>query len=92
MSAFTITHKIEASSVQKATALRDKCAEYLKADADVKVVGSAMSPVSHRFKVVGVDITGKEPFAEDVEADSADAARAKVASKTRVVAEVRVQV
>lgn len=88
MTTFLLTHKIEARSIQKATAMRDKCAEYLQADDDVQVIQSDVGQQDRHFKVVGVDVAGKQPFAQDVEAADEEAARKKVATSTKIVAEV----
>jgi hypothetical protein len=87
MSIYVITHEIEASSVQKATAMRDKCAAYLE-DEDVRVIHSNVGAQGRRFKVVGVDVAGKAPFCEEVQAEDREAAAKQVASSTKVVAEV----
>jgi glycerol dehydrogenase-like iron-containing ADH family enzyme len=81
---------IEASSMQKATALRDGCAEWLEAH-DCKVINRTASESLNRYTVYGVDTTKKEPFADPVEAETADDAKVKVASKTKIVSNVAQQ-
>lgn len=88
---FTITHRVECATPQKAVACRDACAKYLDEDDDVKVIQSDIAQTSRRYKVVGVDIAAKAPFQYDVEADSEQAAAEKTASKTRIIAEVSPQ-
>jgi len=87
----TLSFGVEVSSLQKATALRDKAAAWLEEDPDVSVFNQTMSPISRQFTVVGVDVAGQVPFVEVTEAQDEDDAKAQVIgkSKTKVVAEVR---
>jgi hypothetical protein len=87
----TLTFRIDTTSTQKATALRDKCADYLAEDDQVTVIHAGMAQDTQTFEVVGVDTAGKKPFKERTEAKDEDEAEAKVVggSKTMVVAEVR---
>lgn len=89
----TLTFDVEVPSVQKATALRDKHAELLREDPDVTVINEAMAQRSRRYKVVGVDTSGKQPFSETVEAEDEEKAKALAIGKsqTKVVAEVTAQ-
>lgn len=82
-----LVFQIEASSMQKATALRDQCADWLTSK-DAKVINRQVSESLVRFTVYGVETTKKEPFADPVEAQTPDDARTKVASKTKVVSNV----
>lgn len=86
----TLTFDVEVASTQKATALRDKLAAELDADTDVTLTHQSMAQRSARFKVIGVDVATKSPFAETVEAADADDAKQQAIgnSKTRIVAEV----
>jgi hypothetical protein len=89
---FTLTYRIEASSVQKATAVRNKCAALLEETEGVEVRLSSMGRSMPDWNVIGVDTTSKQPFTEKVEAETEEAAKEKVeATKkaTKVVAEVR---
>lgn len=82
----TLTHRIEVPSMQKATAMREKCAALLDEDDDVTVINSMASKESKTFTVVGVDSKSKEPFEETVEAEDEEDARAQVATETKLVA------
>ena len=84
----TLTFLIETTNPQKAASVRDRTAEWLNSDDDVQVVDQSMSQVQDRWKVKGADITTKEPFEEIVEADDAEAAKAKVESAKKVVVTV----
>lgn len=88
-----LTFGVDVSSVQKATALRDKTAAWLDEDEDVTVTTQSMAPHGRPFFVAGVDTNTKEPFKERVEAADEQAATKQVVgtSKTRVVAVVQPQ-
>lgn len=87
----SLTYLIEVPSIQKATAVREKCADYLAKDDQVEVVSSSQAQTTHRFEVLGVDTTSKRPFKEQTEAKDAEQAEANVigSSKSKVAAEVR---
>lgn len=90
---FTLTHRIETTSSQKATAMRDKCAAYLDEDNDVTVINSAMAQDSRQYVVLGANTLTKEPWRKTVEATDEETAK-KVAvgsdaPKAQVVVEVR---
>lgn len=89
MTEFLLTHKIDASSIQKATALREKVSQVLGEEAEVAVISSSVGQLTQAFEVVGVDTAEKKPFTERVEAKDQHEAEEKVATKTKVVAEVR---
>jgi hypothetical protein len=91
---FEIKHRIQASSPQKATACRDRCAAVLEDDGDVTVIASSQAQASRAYEVLGVDTAAKTPFKERTEAKDEKEAESNVvgSSKTRVVNEVRVAV
>lgn len=80
---------IDASSVQKVTAVREKCAAWLAEEVGVLEQGQSM--ITRPFRVLGVDLKATTPkvFNQEIAADSAEAARAAVASATMIVVDVR---
>ena len=86
----TLSYQVECSSVQHATALRDQTASHLQ-DQGITVVTSNMARETRTYRVLGVDVTSKESFAEITEAIDEDKAVEQVIgnSHTKVVAEVR---
>ena len=91
---YLLTFKLTTTSVQKATALREKAAALLAEDPDCKVISSAQAQDTHAYEVLGVDTAGRKPFKERTEAKDPEEAEAKVVgeSKTKVVNDVRVAV
>lgn len=86
---FALTHRIEASSTQRAVALRDKVAELLEAEDEVTVISSSQAQDDDaEFMVSGFDLEADAPFTQTVTAASADAAEAAVATETKKVAVV----
>lgn len=88
---FTLTHQIDTTSPQKATALRDGCAQWLQ-DQSCQVISTSMSRTLPNWKVHGVDVTTKKPFTEQVEAETEADARTRVEEKgkpSKVVALVQ---
>lgn len=90
MTRHTLTFAIEAPSIQKATALRDKLAEALTGDEDVTLLNKAVAQDTQSYRVLGVDTSAKAAFDEVVEAADEDAARAEIvgSSTTKIVAQV----
>lgn len=84
-----LTYRIDTSSIQKATALRDKLAELLNGDEEVAVVHQGSSQVTDTYEVIGVDTATKQPFRELVEAKSEEDAEAQAETGDRVAADVR---
>ena len=85
----TITHQVEVSSIQKATALRDKVNELLGEDEEVFVIDSHSAQDQPIFTVTGVDTKTKEPFTEQIEAEDEDDAKVQAETGDRVVARVQ---
>lgn len=82
----TITHTIETTSVQKATALREKMAELLADDPDAALIAANTKQDTQTYHVVGYDVFKEESFEEDVEAtDSQDAQDQVTTDSKRVV-------
>lgn len=84
----TLCHHVKVSSIQKATALRDRQAAVIEEDKDAKLLNSSMNKATRAFNVVGVDVNSKQPFTERVDAVDEAEAKTQVESKSKVVAAV----
>lgn len=82
---YDLTHRIEAETPQKATALRDKLASLLDEDEDTTLINSTSVQALTTYTVKGVDTKTSKPFEQEVEAESAELAEQQVVSKTRIV-------
>jgi hypothetical protein len=83
-----ISHRVEVPSIQKATALKEKCVELLTKDEDVQVIASNVAQDSATYRVVGFDVAADDRFDETVEARSKDEASEMVATDDKKVVEV----
>lgn len=85
----TLNFRIDCSSSQKASALRDKLAAQLADDPDVQVIASTTARETQDYEVLAVDLATEEVTTETVEATSEEDAREKAEVVGKVIAEVR---
>ena len=83
-----LTHRIDVATLQKATVVRDKTAQFIETQSNVDVISSSLAKATRSFKVVGVDVITRIPFVETHEAATADEAEDMATTASRVVAEV----
>lgn len=83
---YDLQFRVEVSSVQHATALRDRIGVLLTEETTLIDAHQAQALTSYTVK--GVDTTKGTLFSEQVEAEDAEAAEQKVVSKTRIVVSV----
>jgi hypothetical protein len=84
----TITHTVDCSSIQKATALRDAIAESLGQEVGVSVINSGVSKDTTTYRVLGYDIEANAKFEQEVEAEGAVEAQDLVESDDMRVVKV----
>lgn len=88
---FLLSHKISTTSMQRATALREKVSALLSEDPDCKVISSSQAQVTRDYSVEGVETTSKKVFREKVEAKDPTEAEASVVGSSKAKVVVRVE-
>lgn len=89
MPVYSAAFQVEVATAQKAVALRDKVAAYIREDPEVTLIAWSAAREQRSYTVYGVDVSTRQPFQQTVTANDETSAAAAVTTVDKIVATVQ---